>query len=369
MTYEGARSITGPYLAYLGASAAVVGAVSGAGELLGYGLRLAAGYLTDRTRRYWTAMLGGYAVNLLSVPLLAFARGWPAAAGLIVLERTGRAIRKPAGDAMLAHAGATIGRGWAFGLREALDQTGAMLGPIGIAILLVRHTSYPTVFAALAIPAVLALAVLVGAQRQYPHPEGLVVARPPALQTAGLPGYFWVYVGAGALIAAGTVDFPLVAYHFARRAVVPEPQIPLLYAVAMATSGLAALVTGRMYDKRGLGVIAAATSVAALATPLLFIGGIAGAWLGACLWGIGLGVQEGTVRAALGDRLPPDRLASAYGIFDTAFGVAWFAGSVLMGFLYGRSPVALVVFSIATQLIAVAGLGVAVASPALRPRR
>src|SRR5262249_27226269 len=115
MTYEGARSITGPYLGTLGATAAVVGVVAGAGELVGYALRFVSGLFADRTHRYWATTIVGYAINLFSVPLLALSGSWPAAAGLIITERAGRAIRKPAGDAMLSHAGSVIGHGWAFG--------------------------------------------------------------------------------------------------------------------------------------------------------------------------------------------------------------------------------------------------------------
>ncbi len=353
MTYEGARSVTGPFMAALGASAAVVGTVSGLGELLGYGLRLGTGYLTDRTRRYWSITIAGYAINLFSVPLLALAGQWPVAALLIVLERTGRAIRKPAGDAMLSHAAALMGQGWAFGLREAMDQTGAVLGPVALAVVLAHGAGYHVAFALLIVPATLALIVLLVAQRMYPRPQDLEVKRAGPLVSEGIPRIFWLYLGAGALIAAGSIDFPLAAYHFAKTGVVLAPQIPLLYALAMGAAAISAPVVGRLYDRLGLMVVAGAALFPVAAAPLLFLGGATQAAIGAALFGVGMSFQDSTVRAALADLVPSHKRASAYGTFDAAFGVAWFAGSALMGILYGRAPFALVAFSVTAQLAAV----------------
>ncbi len=132
IVYEGARSITGPYLAVLGASAAAVGIVAGFGELVGYGLRLVSGYISDRTQRYWPITLLGYGLTVVAVPLLAVAGRWELAALLIILERTGKGIRTPARDAMLSHATTQMGRGWGFGLHEALDQVGATIGAMAL---------------------------------------------------------------------------------------------------------------------------------------------------------------------------------------------------------------------------------------------
>jgi MFS family permease len=359
MTYEGARSVVGPFLSLLGAGAVVVGAVSGLGEFLGYALRLPFGLLADRTHRYWAVTIAGYAVNLFSVPLLALAGNWRVAALLIVLERAGRALRKPAGDAMLSHAASQLGRGWAFGLREAMDQTGAVAGPLLVAWAIAHHRGYPRTFALLVIPAMLAIGTLLIARRLYPAPETLEVKRPELPHAAGVTRTFWVYVAAGACLAAGTVDFPLVAYHFAQRAVVSAATVPLLYAVAMAAAALAAPIVGRVYDRLGLAVVAGASVIPAAATPLLFLGDERMAAVGVALWGIGMGVQEATVRAAVADLTPADRRAAAYGVFDATFGVAWFAGSALMGALYGRAPIALVAFSVGAQIAAIGLLGAA----------
>ena len=222
MTYEGARSVTGPYLGILGASAAIVGFVAGFGEFLGYALRLVSGYLSDRTGSYWPITIIGYGVNLLAVPLLALTGRWELAVLLIVAERAGKAIRTPARDAMLSHAGSQTGLGWGFGLHGALDQTGAILGPLIVGAALYLKGGYQGAFAILAIPAVLAMMVLFAARHFYPRPRDLDVA-PPDLTAGHLPRRFWVYVAAAALIAAGYADFPLIAFHFGKTGLIaPE---------------------------------------------------------------------------------------------------------------------------------------------------
>lgn len=201
MTYEGARSITGPYLALLGASATVVGFVSGFGEFLGYALRLGSGYLSDRTGRYWSITIAGYALNLFAVPVLALADRWDLAAILIIAERAGRAVRTPARDAMLSHAGSQTGLGWGFGLHEALDQTGAVLGPLMVSAILYLKGDYQTGFAVLVVPAILAMATLLIARNSFPRPRDFDLT-PPALETEGLPRTLWLYIAAVACIAA-----------------------------------------------------------------------------------------------------------------------------------------------------------------------
>jgi MFS family permease len=352
MTYQGGRSITGPFLAQLGASATVVGVFAGFGELLGYGLRIVSGRLSDRAGNYWRMTTLGYLINLLAIPALALAGSWEMAVVLMMLERTGKAIRKPARDAMLAHATAGIGRGWGFGLHKAMDQTGALLGPLLMAaVIAYTGGSYRTAFALLVAPALLALAVLLAARREYPRPSELEVKR-VELDTTGTSRSYWIYLAASALVACGYADFPLIAYHFAKGDAMPPTWIPLLYALAMGTSAVAAPAAGWLFDRVGVVVIGASVLAAAFFAPLVFLGGPLLAVAGMALWGVGMGVQESIVRAAVADLVPADRRAGAYGIFDTGFGVFWFAGSALMGALYDRSIPALVVFSVAAQLAA-----------------
>jgi MFS family permease len=352
VTYEGARSVIGPWLALLGAGAAAVSITAGLGELIGYALRLAFGYLADRTGRVWSFVLAGYAVNLLAVPMLALAGRWEVAAALILLERLGKAVRTPARDAMLSHATTQTGRGWGFGLHEALDQLGAMLGPLLVAAVYAWRGEYRTGFAVLLIPALLALAVLLLARASYPRPHDLEVRSGP-LEAEGLPFVFWLYLGTVALVAAGYADFPLIAFHFLNTGSVPEVWIPILYSVAMGVDAVAALVLGRLFDRVGIGVVASATLLAAAFAPLVFLGGFTGALAGMTLWGIGMGSQESIVRAAVAGMVPAGRRGTAYGIFGAGWGFAWFAGSAVLGILYDVSLPALVAFSVACQLLSV----------------
>jgi MFS family permease len=303
MTYEGARSITGPYLAVLGASATVVGIVAGFGELIGYLLRLVAGYLSDRTGRYWTFTLVGYVINLLAVPCLAFAGRWELAAGLMIAERFGKAMRTPARDAMLSHATTEMGRGWGFRLHEAMDQIGALLGPLIVAVVLFRREGYATAFGVLFIPAVLALSVLVLACLRYPDPRDFEIGTPP-LETQGFPRVFWLYLAAIGLIAAGYADFPLIAYHLHKTSLVSAGWIPLFYAVAMGVDAVAALVCGRLFDRLGFPVLGGVALVSCLFAPLVFLGPFHVAMLGMVLWGIGMGAQESIMRAAVAGMVP-----------------------------------------------------------------
>ena len=351
MTYEAARSITGPFLAVLGASATVVGVVAGLGELIGYALRLASGHLTDHTGKYWAVAVSGYCLNLLAVPLLAVVGNWQLAVLLMFLERAGKAMRVPPRDAMLSFAGHHMGRGWGFALHEAMDQTGATVGPLIVAAVLYFKSDYRLSFGVLAIPALLSLGVLLTARALYPRPRDLEPMG-VELDTHGFAPPFWWYVAAAGCIAAGFADYPLIAYHFGKAESLPKEWIPVLYAIAMAVDGAAALVFGRLYDRKGMTVLLAAAAIAAPVAPLVFLGGFGAAAAGVVLWGIGMGAQESVMKAAAAAMSPIARRGTAFGLFNMSFGVFWFFGSALMGFLYDISIPALVVFSVAAQLAA-----------------
>jgi MFS family permease len=266
MTYEGARSIIGPFLATLGASATVVGITAGFGELVGYGIRLCSGYVGDRTGQYWTVTIVGYIVNLIAVPLLALTGSWDVAVVLIVAERMGRALRAPTRDAMLTHAATRTGAGWAFGLHEAMDTTGAILGPLAVSTALYFKEGYSTSFAMLLVPALLSLGVLLVARSQFPAPHQLEIVE-PIREPEALPRQFWVFSVAAAFIGAGYADFSLLAYHFGRAAIVAAPWIPILYAMAMVAAAIAALTLGRWFDRVGLVVMVPATIISAASAP------------------------------------------------------------------------------------------------------
>jgi MFS family permease len=352
-TYEGSRSIIGPYLASLQATGTIVGIVTGFGELLGYGLRLVSGRWADATGRYWPITIFGYVLQMASVPALALTGSWPAAAALIILERVGKAIRNPPRDVMLSHAGKRIGGyGWAFGLHEALDQFGAMFGPLAVSAILAHHGSYREAFAVLLVPAIINVSLVLLARALYPTPQDLEGPSLPTLDSR-LPRLFWIYLLGAILVAAGFADYPLIAFHFSRGNSVPGEWIAVFYAVAMAVSGTGSLVLGRLFDRFGFTVLVMLTLVSALFAPLVFLGGFWAALMGAAIWGLGMGVHESIIPAAVAPMVAARRRASAFGTFTAGYGLFWFLGSAAIGILYDLSLSAVVAFCVITQLAAV----------------
>jgi len=358
ITYEGARSVTGPFLGLLGASGFIVGAVTGFGEFLGYALRLVSGRWADASRLYWPITLVGYIVQMISVPLLALSGSWQVAAVLILLERIGRATRNPPRDVMLAQAGEQMGRGWAFGVNEAMDQCGALIGPLAIAGILAWKGNFQLAFAFLALPAIVTLLLVFGARFMFAD-AGRIEKEPQASEVGRYPpAYWWYCLGAG-LVGFGFADYSLIAFHLSKSHIVANEWIPLFYAFAMGAGGLGSLIVGRLFDRMGLLVLLPVTIVVAAYAPLAFFGGFALSLIGALLWGIGLGAHESVMQAAVAQMIPRERLGSAYGVFGAIFGVAWFAGSAALGALYDVSIVATVVLAVIAQLLAVVPIAIA----------
>jgi MFS family permease len=352
MAYEGMRGISGPFLGVLGASATVVGIVAGTGELVGYLLRLVTGSFVQKSHAYWAMAIAGYAIQMAAVPALALAGSWQVAAVLIVLERAGKAVRSPAGNTMMSHAGEEIGQGWAFGLHEALDQAGALAGPLIAALVLARHGAYRDAFLWLGIPAAITIIIVIAVALRFPA-AALIPAKPQGAGQEKFSRAFWLYTLALALIAFGFADYSLIAFHFGKAHTVPAAQIPVFYAGAMATSGIASLVFGRWYDSHGLQVMIWGVLLGAAVAPLVFLGGYVPAFIGTLLWGSALGVQSSVMSAAIANMVPGHARARAYGIFTAIFGVAWFLGSAAMGALYDVSPALLVAVSVLPQLAAI----------------
>jgi MFS family permease len=349
--YEGSRSIVGPYLGSLGATAAIIAFVSGFGELAGYVLRFFSGRLADHTRQFWPIMFVGYALQMSVVPALALTHHWSSAAVLIILERVGKAIRNPSRDVMLSHAGKHIGYGWVFGLHEGLDQSGALMGPLLVAAILAHGGDYHRAFAVLLVPGLCNLTFLAIARLIYPRPQDLEVASPGTGR--GFTPLYWVYLAGAALVAAGFADYPLIAYHLNRTDVVSGPWIAIFYSVAMAVSGSGSLLFGRLYDRFGFRVLIALTIFSATFAPLVFLGNFWVALLGAAVWGMSIGVHESIIPAAVTPLVPAERRASAFGLFTAGYGIFWFLGSVAIGLLYERSVNAVIAFCVILELAAV----------------
>lgn len=349
LTYEGGRSVIGPFMAHLGATAAIISIVSGLGEFVGYALRAVAGYIADRTGRRWTLVVVGYAINTLAVPALALAGSWPVAACLIVAERTGRAIRKPVVEGMVSHTRKVVGGGFAFGLNESLDQAGATVGPLILALVLAHRGSYRTGFAILLISALLCLGMVVATQRNYTNPEQFETGSPA--RDKRVPRAYWLYLAGGAMIGFGFVDFSLIAFHFQKTGAIAGSWIPISYAVAMGSGAIGNVLLGRLFDKLGFGVLIGVFLIGSFFTPLVFFGRSALALLGMAFWGINMGAQDTLLKPVIAGVVTPGRRTTAFGVFDTSFGAAWLVGSVAFGLLYGKSLLALVVVSVVGQLV------------------
>jgi MFS family permease len=359
MTYEGGRSIVGQFLQILGSSAAAVGIAAGAGEFLGYALRYITGWAADKTGAYWRITIIGYCVQLFALPLLAFVGYWQLAVVIWFVERIGKAIKNPPRDAMLSYATKELGRGWGYGLHEAMDQLGGFAGPLLMALALgIRANGgldtvadYQWAFRLLFIPAVITLIMLLVARLRFPNPRDLE-SKTPKASTQGLGRRFWLYVLAAGMIGAGFADFALMAFHFRATAIVTDQFIPVLFAVGIGANVITALVAGKLFDKVGFPVVLVTFALSAVFAPFVFLGNLPLVIVGLLLWGIGLAAQESLMKAALADLIPKDRRAYGFGSFSLAFGIFWFAGSATMGLLYDRDITLVVAFSLAISLLA-----------------
>ena len=360
MTHESANSIRGAFLSLAGASAAVIGFVSGLGELVGYGLRYVFGRLTDRTRRYWPMVLFGYALDVVAVPALALVgrNGWVLACALLIIQRLGKAIKKPAKDTVMSFAASQEGVGKSFAIQELLDQIGAVLGPLLLyLIMLFQHrddtfSDYRSCFAFLAIPGAITLLLLWLTYKRFPHPENFE-PEPKEYVPFRVSKRFVVYILGISLFAFGFADYSLIVMHFSRQHLFTAAVLPLLYALAMLTDAASAFVFGWLFDRHARLSLVVSTLVAAPFAVFAFLGSdMASVVTGVVLWGIGMGAQESILKAAVATMVPKRSRATGYGIFECCFGAAWFLGSWLLGVLYDQSLVAMVIVSVAAQLLA-----------------
>ena len=372
MTHEGASSIRGAYLALLGASAGTIGFISGLGELIGYSMRYVFGKITDRTKKYWPMVIFGYILDILAVPALALVgeKGWIAAAILLVIQRMGKAIKKPAKDTIMSFAASQEGVGKSFGIQEMLDQIGAFLGPVFLYLVMLFKTDgttfeiYRTAFAFLAIPGFITILLLFITKREFPNPEAF---EPEAKKEEAfvMKKSFIYYIVGISFFAFGFMDYALVIMHISKNftglggsygtfRLISEETLPLLYAGAMLVDAVAALIFGHIYDKKGVRALVISTIISAPFS--LFIFGFkseAAILFGLVLWGIGMGAQESILKAAVTSMVPKKNRATGYGIFECSFGIFWFLGSWLLGVIYSKSLPLMIGLSIFAQLLAI----------------
>lgn len=372
MTHEGASSIRGAYLALLGASAGTIGFISGLGELIGYSMRYVFGKITDRTKKYWPMVIFGYILDILAVPALALVgeKGWIAAALLLVIQRMGKAIKKPAKDTIMSFAASQEGVGKSFGIQEMLDQIGAFLGPVFLYLVMLFKTDgttfeiYKTAFTFLAIPGFITILLLFLTKREFPNPEAFEPETKKEEAFVMKKSFIYYIVGIS-FFAFGFMDYALVIMHISKNftglggsfesfRLISEETLPLLYAGAMLVDAVAALIFGHIYDKKGVRALVISTIISAPFS--LFIFGFkseAALLFGLVLWGIGMGAQESILKAAVTSMVPKKNRATGYGIFECSFGIFWFLGSWLLGVIYSKSLPLMIGLSIFAQVLAI----------------
>ena len=373
MTHEGASSIRGAYMSLLGASAGAIGFVSGLGELIGYSMRYVFGKLTDKTKRYWLMTIAGYVLDVLAVPALALVgeHGWIAACGLLIIQRMGKAIKKPAKDTIMSFAASQEGVGKSFGIQEVLDQIGAFLGPVLLYIVMLFKTEgstfeiYSRCFAVLAVPGAITILLLLITKYKFPNPENFEPEE-KRFTPFKVKKEFIFYIAGISLFAFGFIDYSIIIMHVSKTytnisaqltetsSLVNSGTLPLLYAGAMLVDAVAALVFGLMYDKKGVKALAWSTVISAPFAILVFgTKSTSALLLGIALWGVGMGAQESILKAAVTKMVPKSSRATGYGVFECSFGVFWFLGSWLLGVLYDISIPAMIAVSVVSQLAAI----------------
>ena len=368
MTHEGASSIRGAYLALLGASAGAIGFISGLGELIGYSMRYLFGRITDRTRSYWPMVILGYVLDIIAVPALALVgeHGWIAACLLLVVQRMGKAIKKPAKDTIMSFAASQEGAGRSFGLQELLDQIGAFLGPVLLWLVMLGRTgaspirTYSLCFAVLAIPGGITLLLLLYTRSRFPNPEQFE-PEPKEYIPFRMKKSFILYIAGISLFAFGFIDYSLIVMHISRTAalsgavgLITGETLPLLYAGAMLIDAVSALFFGFLYDRIGVRSLIFSTLLSSGFAVFVFsMHSVPALLVGIALWGVGMGAQESILKAAVSSMVPKSSRATGYGIFECSFGFFWFLGSWLMGALYDFSIPAMVAVSVAAQLLSI----------------
>lgn len=361
MTHEGASSIRGAYLSLLGASAGVIGFVSGLGELIGYSMRYVFGKITDKTKLYWPMTILGYVLDVLAVPALALVgeNGWIAACSLLVVQRIGKAIKKPAKDTIMSFAASQEGVGKSFGLQEVLDQIGAFLGPVLLYIVMLFKTEgsqfkiYSTCFAFLAIPGAITLILLLITRYKFPNPDNFE-PEPKEYVPFTVKKSFIFYIVGISFFAFGFIDYSLIVMHVQAKQMLSSTALPLLYAGAMLIDAVAALFFGLLYDKIGVKALVWSTLLSAPFAIFVFLfDSVPLVIVGVLLWGIGMGAQESILKAAVTTIVPKVSRATGYGVFEFSFGVFWFLGSWILGVLYDVNIFAMVIVSVVAQLAAI----------------
>jgi MFS family permease len=251
---------------------------------------------------------------------------------------------------ILSHATSTIGRGRGFAVHEALDQFGAVLGPLAVAGAFALTGHYAPTFAMLAVPGLFVMVLLLALRRRVPDPSvyeedfgadepvvPVVPAKPAGRRPAAHPPLgrpYWWYLSFATVTTIGYSTFGVLGYHLAHEGLASTATVPVIYAGAMIVDALAALAVGALFDRVGRRVLLVVPVLAAAIPPLAFARSLPLAVAGVFVWGAVMGVQESVLRAAVADLIPSARRGTAYGIFAAAIGGAALVGGILTGALY-----------------------------------
>jgi MFS family permease len=361
MVYEGMRSVAGPFLGSLGASALTVGLVTGAGEAVALGLRVVSGPWADRSGDHWRPTVLGYALTAVCVPLLAVApfvgaAGLAVASALVLAERTGKAVRSPSKSALLAGIAVPVGRGRGFAVHKALDQVGAFAGPLVVAASAALTGALWPGFLVLAVPGAVAMLLLAQLRRHAPVEERPARAPGARVRLRELPPTFRLFALSAAASTAGLMTFGVISYAAVANGLVRTAAVPVVYAAAMAVEALGALATGAAYDRAGARVLYPLPVLVAAVPALVFAHGLAPLLVGIALWALATGIQDSTVKALVADLVPRAVLGTAYGLFAAAQGLAALGGGALAGALYGDHLGVLVAVVAALQVLSLVTL-------------
>ncbi|MGI6033574.1 MAG: MFS transporter [Coriobacteriales bacterium] len=370
IVYQGALSVQGPLLYSLGATAGIVGIVSGLGEATSLAGRLVSGPWADRTGKYWLFAIVGYAITALSVPAMGFAGSVIGVSLLIIFERFGKSLRTPSRDAMISHAAAAVGRGKGFAIHELMDQIGAVAGPLIVsAVLSATNTQYAPALGILGIFGLASIAVLVTVRVKVPDPrvyeqdmqeeEEKAESEKPADEGKSekgerprMPRLFWIYTAFCGLVLAGVGTFGVMSFHMVSTGLVSPALVTILYAIAQAVDAVFALVTGSLYDRIGTKALVVLPVVSLLIPVFVFTENFALMVTGVVLWGASLGIQESTMRAAVADIVPSEKRATSYGMFSVFLGIGSMVGGALIGLLYDVNVAYAIGYAVIVEVIA-----------------
>lgn len=335
MVYETARGVMGPYLGFLGANAFAIGLIFGVGEFLGYFLRIVAGVIVDKTKKYWSFVFIGYGA-IISIPLLAFANYWLLAGTLILLERIGKALRAPAKDTILSLYSKNIGKGLTFGIHETADQIGAVVGPILFYIFLAIGLGYKTSFLILAVPFVFVILSLI-LSRLYVGRISVDVSKETHVSNGNNKLDVYVYLVFVFLTSLGFVSFPIISYHAVNVKLLNDTFVPLIYSLVMILDAMVAIPIGILYDRIGVKIMAVLPILITISVGFGLSNSLVLLVIGLILWGVIMSAYETIVRAYIGDNVSLGDRGKFYGIFNTVLGISFAIGNSVVGYLYDIS--------------------------------